>query len=179
MNNSSKLAGELVSALSERMRTESDYQIPKAYIGTVFSIDDVNAPIIAINKQRLGRQSYKVAKSVPVGNLRVGDEVLMAETYVGTPVLLALLRTDDDVSNAIEKPEQNVYVEIFGDGVNSTYTFEHNLNTTYITVCIWDHATNELHLDKHDSIIATDENNVEIVMKAISAVDEHRIVIHK
>jgi len=174
-----KLANDFVRTLTERMRTENDYQIPKAYIGTVFSIDDENAPIVAINKQRLGRQSYKVAKSVPIQNLRVGDEVLITETYVGTPVLLALLRTDDDVSNIIEKPEPNVYVEVFGDGVNSTYTFEHNLNSLYVTVCIWDEATNELHLDKHDSIVLTDENNIEVVMKAISTVDEHRIVIHK
>jgi hypothetical protein len=125
------LAQSFVNTMTSRMRSENDYAVPKSYLGRVVSVRGSDAPVVLIGKQRLKRTSYRVAKSVSVANLKPGDEVLMMETYTGSIVMMALMRTDKDRGDRMGKPvHDNATTNVHGisNTANLVYTSDSRLS---------------------------------------------------
>jgi hypothetical protein len=171
------LAKSFMDTVAGRMRRETEYHTPKIQLGRIVAARGVGAPVVAIGKERLQRQSYRVAKSVPLANLKRGDEVLMMETWVGTVVMVALIRTDRDRSDRTGKAAKTQHVQIVGDGSDTSFVIEHDMGTRDLSVSIWDTGTNRLHFDKHESITATSADAITVVFETAPTNKQYRIVI--
>lgn len=177
MSDLTSLAQTFANTMTGRMRSETDYHTSKTMLGRVVSVRGADAPVVQVGKQKLKRTSYRIAKSVSVANLKPGDEVLMVETYLGTLVMTALMRTDSDKGDRNTKAPKTKSVSLVGNGSSVTFDVEHQLGTRDIAVSIWDANTNELYYDKHDSIVATDSDTVRITFKSAPTTKQYRIVI--
>jgi hypothetical protein len=175
-NDLSGLALSFVNTMTGRMREETEYHAPKTHVGKVYSVKGVDAPVIVIGKQKLKRNSYRISKSVSISSLRVGDEVLMTDTSIGTQILSALLRTDDDAGDKLGGSSTDKSF-VIGDGTKTVFALKHNLGTKAVSVGIWGNSTNALYYDRHDSIVATDKNTVTVTFASAPSSKQYRVVI--
>ena len=123
-NDLSRLAQTFADTMTGRMRSETDYHVAKTMLGRVVSVKGVDAPVVQIGKQKLKRTSFRIAKSVSVANLKPGDEVLMVETYLGTIVMTALIRTDNDKGDRLGKFTH-------GDATTNVHGISNTANLVY------------------------------------------------
>ena len=175
-NDMQKLALSFVNTMTGRMREETDYHTPKTHIGKVVSMRGTDAPVIAIGKQRLKRNAYRIAKSVSMSNLEIGDEVLMTDTNIGTPILSALLRSDDDAGDKMGKNKTS-HTQVVGNGSSTVFAITHDLGTRDVTVGIWRNSDNYLFYDKHSSIVATSVNVVTVTFIVAPSSKQYRVVV--
>jgi uncharacterized protein YkvS len=125
MSDLTSLAQTFANTMTGRMRSETDYHTSKTMLGRVVSVRGADAPVVQVGKQKLKRTSYRIAKSVSVANLKPGDEVLMVETYLGTLVMTALIRTDNDKGDRLGKfthGDATTNVHGISDTSNLVYT---------------------------------------------------------
>lgn len=173
------LAQSFVNTMAGRMRSETDYHIPKSYLGKVVSVRGADAPVVLVGRQRLKRTSYRIAKSVSVSNLKPGDEVLMMETYVGTMVMVALVRTDKDTGDRMGAVAKTSHSQLIGDGTATTFTITHGLGTKIVCVSIWNNSNNQLRINTSDVITATSNNAITITFTSAPSSKQYRVVVVK
>ena len=124
MSDLTALAQTFADTMTGRMRSETDYHVAKTMLGRVVSVKGADAPVVQIGKQKLKRTSFRIAKSVSVANLKPGDEVLMVETYLGTIVMTALIRTDNDKGDRLGKFAH-------GDATTNVHGISNTANLVY------------------------------------------------
>lgn len=173
------LAQSFVNTMTGRMRSETDYHTAKSHLGRIVSVKGADAPVVLVGKQRLKRTSYRIAKSVSVANLKPGDEVLMLETYVGTMVMTALIRTDKDTGDRMGQPAKTSHYQLIGNGSATTFTVTHGLNTRNVCVSIWNTSNNQLRINTSDVVTATSANAITVTFTSAPSNKQYKVVVIK
>lgn len=171
-DDTSRLAQQFVRTFTGRIRSETEYRIPKTHLGYV---RNRKGPTVEVAGQVLQRSSYRIAKHVSIKNLRKNDEVLMVETVAGTYVLVAVIRTESDNSDSFGASAGTKFKQNVGNGADTSFTITHGLGTKDVSVTVHNRTTGAIV--EPTSVTLTTNNALIIVFPSAPASKNYRVVV--
>jgi hypothetical protein len=156
-------------------------------IGVVSAVIDANNFTLSTNGVISGLSGLTAGQTYYLSPVAAGQITATEPTSIGQiskPCLVATSSSSGTITNLrgiiISGPAASsgpTYQQIIGDGVSTTITISHNLNTMLCNVTVWELTGNKLKIDSGLEIRYIDANKVTLIFTVAPALNSLQVLV--